>query len=421
MTLPISKLLPSEGWLADYITYTQPIMMTPPEFLLATGLTAVSAAVGRGLYFSLGGKQWSPHIWALLLGRAGHNKSTPINFVRELIGQARSNDIILPNSWSPEAFTDALQNAPDGYWDIGELGAFLGSSRRDHMGGAKEWLCDLWDGRSTKRKLRKETIEIEHPAITAIATARPTDFEEKAGLADFTSGLLSRFLVFPASGTPEYRGMRSSPPKHEGAAYEALSDGLEELAAWNSRQLPHLIDFEEDAHDVFEDADQKWILESDDVPPELYGWAKRRGIQSLKLASLHGLSRHRKPTVEAWDMAWGIEVVRACWTGISEQTVDQIGLDRDAIKRQSAFQKATEIAKANAGVVKMRELLRALWRTHRQRDLDELVSLWIEVGFFERGRYQGARGPASDAIRYLNGTQPPAGWVSKPVHEPLTG
>lgn len=411
--LPIAKLVPQDGWLADFCTYTRTNMMAPVEFQLGVGLAVLSATIGRGCWVRLGAKRWYPHIWIVLVGGAGANKSTPVYTALDFITQQVGSDAILPRRWSPEAFFAALAKTPDGFWNVGELGGWLGGAGRDYMRGAREDLCDLWDSPPAwKRATRKDdTPPIERAAFTAVASARPADFEDAAGLTDFSSGFLSRFLLINAETKGAYRGL-----SHVEGVTDDLADAarnqilsrLHQIGLWKGGD--HRVTFDPDAEAAWEAFDRRSIGEADDVPELLHGWAKRRGIQALKLAVLHALSRHHKPEVSGLDVAWGCAVIDSSWASVKAIALDRIGLDRDAQRRQRVTEIAQQIARDNGGWISVRDVLRKTRLIRNKKDLDQWVETWRESGEFVVGEMRTAeRGPPARAL-LLAGSVPPRGW-----------
>jgi hypothetical protein len=394
-------------------------MMAPREYQLACGLAALSAAIGRSVWFRLGGgnKRWHPHLWVVLYGPAGWQKSTPTYTVSDLVLEARGGEALLPRRFSAEAFYDALQAMPDGFWDAGELSAFLAGARREYMSGVRDDLSDLWDSPTLwKRKLRKESVEVARPAPTAIATARPDLFEDAAGTSDFSSGFLSRFLLFePPEGTePPYVGIDVVEGITEPGAralWDTLVAGLKEVAAWHGGD--HRADFDRDARDLHAQRDERWQREArrGHVASELTGWALRRGIQAQKLSILHAFSRHNRPEVEGEDMAWAVAVVDACWKTAEAIALEKVGMDREGSRRARVWDTAASLMRRQGGIASRREIMRHVIRSVRdKRELAGLIAAWEEAEQVETGYRQGPAGPPADAVRLLNSTPAPATW-----------
>lgn len=419
MTSSIEDLIPQTGFLGDYIATAREQIMAPVEFHLATGLAALSTAVGRGVKFYLGGWRY-PSLWQVVLAPAGAGKSSATAPLRELIEKIRGTDSILPSRFSPEAIYEALSNNPDGLWIMGEIGGFLGNQRRDYMAGLIEDLCEIWDHSSAHRKLRKEEFKIERPAITLIATGRQTDFVDQAGLEMFTSGYMSRLLVLTTNEPPAYRGLRDQ-KRSSGVpgVEEALASYLEEIGRFRNLPVPVQIGpgdgISNAAVDRWEVDDRRWNDELATVPRYLEGFAKRRGIQALKLAVLHALSRAQIPVVQAEDIAWGCMLAERCYRGVELLTTSsEVGLDRYERRRHEIWQKAVAIASADSGICPTRDLMRSCRWLRNKRELDDQIELWTGSGLARRGHLKPPNGRPAEALLIVEvGKEPPDNWTER--------
>lgn len=428
------RLVPDGGWLRRWCDLQASTTQAPVEFHLASGLAALSGTLGANVSFELGGRPWHATLWQLLMAPAGAHKSTPISAATRAVIAVRGAEVLLPSRWSPEAFYDALKSCQDGFWDIGEISAFLGQARSDYMAGVRGELCDAWDHRTMIRRTRKEgKITIPAPAITAVATGRIHDFEQAAGLADFKGGLLSRFLLVQASEPGEHRGLKHSSPAgsdERDSERKALYDHLEEVRTYLhpiTESPPVAVKFEAEAEELWDASDQVWSTE--EVSDELSGWASRRGIQALKIATLAALAERAQAEVILSDMQWAIELIETSWAAVAEIATDLIGLDRDAQKRSRLFDAARRLAYKQDGIFTERELHNRVWRLVRDRkETATQIDSWEAAGLVEKGWRQPTRGPATVAFRVVNGTAPHASWSysepyspsEKPVSNPST-
>lgn len=422
MTTSIEDLIPQTGFLGDYIATAREQIMAPVEFHLAAGLAAISTAIGRGVRFKLGGWRY-PTIWQIVLAPAGAGKSSAVSPLHDTIERVRGKDARLASRFSQEAFYEAASNAPDGLWSIGEIGGLLGNMQHKYMTGFAEDLCDVWDHTTMRRKTRKDDQKVENPAITVIATGRHTDFTDQTGLEQFTSGLMSRFIVYTTNEPPAYRGLLDQ-DRHTSnpMVQESLDSYLEDLDRLRNLPRPIPAEITPEAIERWEADDRSWHLElaGGSVPRHLEGFAKRRGIQALKLAVLHALSRHDKPTVLADDAAWGCLLAQRSYEVVEGLTAGgKIGLDKYARQRQEIFDKARTLAARRHGIVTVRELLRACGHHLRNKaDAEGLLGLWIAAGTIQRGGLKPTTGRPADAIRILElNVAPPPEWIPQQREE----
>lgn len=426
--MSVRDLAPTEGWLKAWLDYSANTMMSPIEFRLGVGLATLSATIGRTARTPrLWGDERTAHIWICLVGAAGHNKSTPLRLSKRLVKIARGqDDAILPRDWSPAGFAKALHAMPDGYWDAGELARFLRvAGRADHMAGSREWLCDVWDGdedairkRLSDKQDSTDTAGILAP--TAAFTARPADFEDAASLQDFRSGFFSRFLLFATNEKPDpgayvgFGALNGDDTPHDDIGHVSLARQLHELRANTIRHPDVTADHE--AVTVLDAYDRAWQREADDVAGELAGWAKRRGIQALKLAILHAISMRGRPAVTAPDAAWGCQMSAASWQAAKALSLDSVGLSHESRDLIRHTEKARQLVRDAGGQIHVREIQRALHLpSHR---FDQLLRTWIDNGEFEIGKARlGQRGPEAKVISLPKPTLKPVTNMSQPVTE----
>lgn len=418
----IATLIPDRSnWIGAYVDWADQRLMAPTAFKLGAALACVSAAIGKGVWVRLGHRKWTPHLWMMFVGPAGASKSTPVAAVEDFVRRARGDDAILAGRWSIEGLYKPLEQVPDPFWDIGELSGLLGHLRKEYMSGGRSELTDLWDGKPFKRVTASQgTQGPDRTAITGVCGARPDDFTDAAGLADFSSGMLSRFLMLEASDAGPYVGLDLEEDRTDAATEaneKALRLTLAEIGAWRTPDVPHDVKIAREAVELWNHADRAWREEAPGLDRVLSGWGQRRGIQTLKLAVLHGLGRLRRPVVEAEDIYWGLSLVEAHWNFANRLSLEEVGLDRDAPRRIRIKHVAQQIARSNGetppGIVGFRELNRKVQRMIRDaRELRGIIQTWIDSGEYEWGEIPTG-GPARRAL-LAEGYDPPPGWRTEP-------
>jgi hypothetical protein len=82
--LPYGK----DSWLADYVEFNKD-QEGSLDYILWTGLTCISAAVGRGIFIRRGMEQIRANLYTLLLGPTGNRKSDTGNVGQKLVAEAK--------------------------------------------------------------------------------------------------------------------------------------------------------------------------------------------------------------------------------------------------------------------------------------------------------------------------------------------
>lgn len=418
MTQPsinVKDLIPTEGFLGDWIRIQSDRIMAPIEFHLAAGLAALSTIVGKGVTFTLGGKRY-PSLWQLVLAPAGVGKSVALTPLRTTIENVRAGDPIIPSRFSPEAFFLAAGKTPDGCWIINEIGGLLGMLTRNYASGFELDLCDAWDHTTLTQKLVKEERKIIAPALSVIATGRASDFTEQAGLERFTSGFLSRFLVLTTNEPPAYRGLKAQVPPDDAEMQKILRSYLIDIKRVCQPGRPLAAKIDDTAVARWEKDDRAWNeqLNRDEIPEHLGGFAKRRGIQALKLAILYAVSKTGVPEVSAEAAAWGCRMAQASYESVVGLiSGSEMGLSATERKRSGLWRAAVAAAAADSGVVKRRDFIDAHWRFGTRREFEDLLGLWAEAGKIRWGTLKSERGFPAKAFQVVElGRPAPLEWAA---------
>lgn len=96
---------------------------------------------------------------------------------------------------SPQGMYKALNRSESKalYASLDEFGDFLAGLKSDHMATARGTLNSLYDARSVHYQLSRESITIENPYLTLVATTTPKMFLLHVNEQDLEGGFASRF------------------------------------------------------------------------------------------------------------------------------------------------------------------------------------------------------------------------------------
>jgi hypothetical protein len=207
------------SWLDDYIAYASQRTDAPREFHEALGLVVLSAIIGRGAVLHLAVGDVYPILWVLILADSSlHRKSTALDLARDLVERV-DRELLAPNDFTPQRFV-AILAEHDGYpllFIRDEFSGFYeGLNKLDYMGGLKETLCNVYDGRPFHREKMKPKgdkagtvkadewrFDVRKPFLAMAVATTMERFSEVARVGDLHSGFLPRYaLVLP----PEQSG-----------------------------------------------------------------------------------------------------------------------------------------------------------------------------------------------------------------------
>ncbi len=291
--IPVEALIPEKGYLRSYVDYGTSVTMAPPEYHLVCGLAQMGALMGNRVSFALGGHLYPPHLWIVLLGRAGAKKSSAINLATSLLDEATEGKLRLPQEQTREALWASLVERPTGYLALSELMAFLERCKRDYMAGIQEDLCDLFDAPLIReRKLKQSSYTVKRPAITILGRAVTDVFTSWIRSKDIAGGFLSRFVFVPQVSDVDYIGMIAP----EDNDRSRIAQHLRDLAGFVPVH-PSSLSFPPDARQAWEEYDQE--QHRLDYPEELSGFQNRVGVYAAKLTLCFALAEETLiPTVE---------------------------------------------------------------------------------------------------------------------------
>ena len=196
--------------------------------------TAVSAWLGRSIWFPFGSGRLFPTMYTMFVGNPGTRKSTAIRTAAKLIGKA-GYDSFGPQRTSKEKFlVDLAANSWDEEEEDGKTGSGIDILKSLHIGASKDGveqphevfvaadefnnfigagnidfqslLGELWDWdepdrRYTQRLKNSKSIAIYQPTVTILGGTTPTQFAECFPLASIGQGFMSRLLLIYAEET----------------------------------------------------------------------------------------------------------------------------------------------------------------------------------------------------------------------------
>lgn len=215
-----------DTWLDEYLEYCALRTDAPAMFHEALGLIVLSAAVGQRGTIEFGQGEHTPMLWVLLVAPSTrYRKTTSLNLARSLIRdleQRRATELLAPSDFTPQRFVAILAergNEPVILVRDEFTGFYRGLNRLEYMAGAKELLCQLYDGTAFSRekmkpKPRKKSdpdeddadesteptwqFKIEQPFLSIAAGTTPSYLLEVADPDDIKAGFLPRFaLIVP--------------------------------------------------------------------------------------------------------------------------------------------------------------------------------------------------------------------------------
>lgn len=442
-------------FLKDYVHFAQVASpMTPIEFHIAAGLSAVSTAIARRCHLRVGAQKIYPNLYTLFVGESTlHRKTTGLNILSGLLERAGMVPMFtLAERQTPEAFTEDLSlsiprtfdswtdtakaswlqrrslSAQRG-WILDEASHLLDSFSRDYTSGLLPVVLDLYDSkdRGGERQTKSYGSEaIENAYLTIFGcTTYGAMAEHMAKASHWRNGLFARFALVTSDVTTEWQfwpsplehpyelinalrdiafGLFGRPPKAEIAENEA-GEGQQKSKKVDVGALPDY------AVSLGAGAWQAWERYAKAVSHEMLYSAKQDGsvedlifanygrfpTMLIKVAMLFAVmdARHVPVTVEAKHIFAAQGIVESWRASLHKVRAG----GRISEQRTKADEVTAILSKNGNEWTIRRDLLRAL--NAAWSDLEQTIKDLQATGEIEVAATQPARGPKSEKYRLL--------------------
>lgn len=243
-------------FLNDFVSSIARATDAPPVFILFSGIALLSGIANK-FYFYFP-RKIHLNLYLLLLAPSTFcRKSTCTDIVSDYLREINS-DLLLPESFTPEALYDILQKHPRGLviWrELIQVKEFMFGS--EYSKGLPAFLTDAYDYKEEFKRWTKGEgeISVQNPVVSILAAGIASWFVKNLNEIDFQGGIWTRFLFVPA---PDQEHKYRLPQKFD---LDPLIKG----------RLTHLNDREEKEIDIT------------GIRPLIQTWGTRHMEQSLSL------------------------------------------------------------------------------------------------------------------------------------------
>jgi len=402
--MDLSAILPSSGFLPEWLEITRGETDASDEILVACGLAAAAGAIGKQFYVNWGRRRVYPHLWIMLYGPSSiTRKSTGIDYAREATDAAKG-EWIAPAQGSPEGLFEWLEEVGGSGLQVAyELSAWLGQASQAYMAGYKQTLTQLFDSppdwrhRRTRKKAAKkdgaeadgkiaDEVVIDRPALTILGATTPRWFRDSLSESDTEGGFLPRWCVVPVLA--RRRAKRCDPPERNDAAWEKLGASLAALRT-EGTDTPMRLDGP--ARLLF----RTFVRDNPEGRGEvLDAFTARSETYALKFACLYAAMR-AAPMIQAEDMRRALALCRYVHASAEFVVRGELALT----KGQQARQKVLRLIREQ-GTIPHSALLQRSGMLKKQ--FDEVIETLAEEGLLavEQVR-KGQRGPTRKTYRLV--------------------
>lgn len=231
------------GWINDYADIACELTAAPRQFHLLAALVIVASATQgkafvRTQFAPMG---IFPNLYACNIAISGaYGKGTTTDLVRYILREAMLDRISGPSHFTSEGLVSYLSDKPNVLILRNEIATLYSSDRVKHTKDLKMDLTDLYDCKPFARKLSQREVKVERPFLSLLGSTTPDQFYSNVVHADFTSGLIPRFL-FALPGESEKPDFRKSSGSYTDSHEERVKSLAFRLMTFESQKEKQFI------------------------------------------------------------------------------------------------------------------------------------------------------------------------------------
>ena len=223
--------LPPDHFITRFIGYGTAISDAYRVYWFMAAFFILGVVADKKLMFKTSMATFYLNVWIYLLGDSSLARKTTavqkaFDMLKAVLG-ARFANACVPNTFSPEAFTEHMSNYQHAPWIRDEAAGVLSIMQKDYMRGFKDDLMQLFDCHPITRMLRtkksgeKSRFNVDDPYLNLFFASTGAALGYNLDLIDKETGFLARFLfAYPRDEKENYM------PLDKGAA---IHSELEEI------------------------------------------------------------------------------------------------------------------------------------------------------------------------------------------------
>jgi len=199
------ELSGKESFVDRYYRWATGLGDAAPQYHELSGFVVLAAILAGNIRIESSIGNIVPNIWAMILAdTTTTRKSTAMDLATDLVESVPGcEDAVIATDGSMEGIFKAMSLRPGtpSIFKKDEFQGFIASvGRKDYMVGMLEGLTKLYDGRTMKRQLAKESITVHNPVFIMYAGGAKTKMYSLLGQEHVESGFLPRFMFVTAEG-----------------------------------------------------------------------------------------------------------------------------------------------------------------------------------------------------------------------------
>lgn len=195
-----------ETFIERYIQWASSLGDAAPEYHQAGAFILLSALLAGNVRLPTSYGSVALNLWFMILGTTTlTRKSTSMDIATELLEEI-DNDVLLATDGSVEGLLTSLSlrnNRPSIFLRDEFSGMLSAMSKKDYMSGMAEMFTKLYDGKTMKRVLRKDTITVKSPLLIMYTGGIESRITWALTPEDVTSGFMPRFIFIRGTVDPD--------------------------------------------------------------------------------------------------------------------------------------------------------------------------------------------------------------------------
>lgn len=238
----IDSVKDRETFLSRYIKWASGLGDAAQQYHEAGAFIILSALLAGKVILPTSFGNIVPNLWFMILADTTiTRKSTAMDIAIDLLIEV-DPDAIMATDGSIEGLLSGLSTRP-GRPSIFLRDEFTGLleaiTKKDYMAGMAETLTKLYDGKYSKRILRKETVEIKDPVLILFAGGIRNRVQQLLTLDHVSSGFMPRFVYITAESDVTNVKPMGPPIVRDLTERQKLLDEMEDIHAhYNSLGQP---------------------------------------------------------------------------------------------------------------------------------------------------------------------------------------
>ncbi len=352
----------------------------PSIFALWSGISTVSAVLGRSCSLDFGYETIYPNLYVVLTAQSATcRKSASIRVAKKLLTEVHPEVNLLSQKMTPEALIDALAGRSsisedriilqaEGVAVSGELTTLV--DRNAVKSGLTNLMTDLYDCDDFKYRTRGRGVEaIKNPCLSILGGTTLPWIKEALSVSAITGGFTSR-IVFVYLDKRDKDVAWPSLSKENLYRREKIVKDLCKIALMRGPFVP-----KPSAKQMFEDEYARFNKESE-LPQNkfLAGYAGRRHITLLKVAMAMSASRSDEREVDDGDMIVAIQALESI-----EDHLPRVMRAITATETGDICQQLFDVIKQKKVIVRS-ELMKAMRHKITASQLDDLMTGLVQEG-----------------------------------------